>query len=259
VAIKGKAKRSQGRPVRRVTPGPRPVPFERRLPWYRTGVFMVMVAVIAVAVTAAAATVRARQGWARDDVARFTSALDGPLERASVITGTGTSAKPGFASAAELTGGKLKPAELDRRATGWVTDLGAISQEVAAVRVGEAEVKPAPDGVPTNDVGARVSALTGIRDTYVAGLASLGLAAGMYAEAAKAPAAQRQQALQAAQTATQSGQRTLDAAASSLAIVRGGLGLDVGAQLPGESNGAYGTRLGNPQSGDPTQLPGLGG
>jgi hypothetical protein len=259
VAIKGKAKRSQGRPVRRVTPGPRPAAVERRVPWHRTAVFMVMVAVIALVVTALAAVTRVQQGWARDDVARFTTALDGPLDRVAAITGAGTNGKPGFTSAAELTSGKIKPEELGRRATNWATALSGLHQEIAGVRVGDPEVKLTPDGVPTNDVGSRVPVLTGIRDTYVAGVASFELAAALYGQAAKAPAAQRQGALQAAQTAAQSGQQTLDAVASSLAIVRAEQGLDVTGQLPGESNAGYGTRMGSGQSGDPTQLGGLGG
>jgi hypothetical protein len=220
---------------------------------------MVMVAVIALAVTAVAAVTRAQRGWARDDVARFTTALDAPLDKVAAITGAGTSAQPGFSSAAGLTNGKLKPAELDRRATNWATALSGLQQEVADVRVGEAEVKLSPDGVPANDVGGRVSALTGIRDTYAVAVGSFQVAANLFSQAAKAPAAQREKALQTAQAAALSAQQTMDTAAAALATVRGGLDLDVGAQLPGESNSGYGTRLGTAQSGDPTQIPGLGG
>ena len=47
MAIKGKSKRSQGRPVRRPATGPRIQSLERRLPWYRAPAFPVTLAVIA--------------------------------------------------------------------------------------------------------------------------------------------------------------------------------------------------------------------
>jgi len=56
VAIKGKSKRSQGRPVRRPATGPRIQSVERRLPWYRATAFPVTLAVIALLGTLIAAT-----------------------------------------------------------------------------------------------------------------------------------------------------------------------------------------------------------
>jgi hypothetical protein len=251
VAIKGKAKRSQGRPVRRVTPGPRPVAVERRLPWYRTSVFMVMVAVLALALTVVAAGLRARQGWERDDVERFTKALAGPVGKVTAITGAGTSDHPGFTTATDLNTGKIKPAELNRRAQNWNVALGAARQEVAAVRVGDPEVKLTPDGVPTNDVGSRVMALTGIRDSYAAAVDGYTAAANLFVLASRLPAAEREQTVKSAQETAQAATTAMDAAASALATVRGSFGMDVSAQLPGESSTGYGTRLGSSPAGSP--------
>ena len=47
MAIKGKSKRSQGRPVRRPATGPRIQTVERRLPWYRATAYPVTLAEIA--------------------------------------------------------------------------------------------------------------------------------------------------------------------------------------------------------------------
>ena len=251
MAIKGKAKRSQGRPVRRVTPGPRPVAVERRLPWYRTSVFMVMLAVFVLLLTLAAAGLRARQGWARDDVQRFTTALAGPVGKVTAITGAGTKEHPGFSTAADVNTGKIKPTELNRRAQNWVVALGAARQLIAQVRVGDPEVKLTPDGVPTNDVGSRVVSLTGIRDSYAAAVDGYTQAANLFVLASRMAPAEREQTLKTAQDTAQAAGASMDAAASSLASVRGAYGLDVSAQLPGESSTAYGTRLGSTPAGSP--------
>ena len=46
MAIKGKTKRSQSRPGRRPTPGPRIQAVERRQPWYKAQAFPVTLAVV---------------------------------------------------------------------------------------------------------------------------------------------------------------------------------------------------------------------
>ena len=242
MAIKGKTKRSQGRPARRITPGPRPSAIERRLPWYRQPVLWVAVAVAVTLLTAAAAAVRAQEGWRRDDVARFTTALQGPLGQATAIAGSGSAGKPGFASAAELASKKLKPVELDRRAQNWSTELGAAQQALNAVTVGKPPTDTT-DGVPANEVGGRVALLTGVRDTYSAGVGELIEAATLFSVAAKARTAAEQQAgVQQAQAVAARAQKTLDTAAAQLAMIRAANGLDVTAQLPGESSAGYAAR-----------------
>ena len=117
MAIKGKSKRSQGRPVRRPATGPRIQTVERRLPWYRAPAFAVTLAVVALVGTLVAAANRAEEGWARDDVRRFTADL-----RAQNITGRDshpgghrrTSATGGVGAATLTTGGCGAGAAPDR-------------------------------------------------------------------------------------------------------------------------------------------------
>jgi hypothetical protein len=260
VAIKGKTKRSQGRPARRITPGPRPQAVERRIPWYRQPVLMVAVAVAVVLITLVATVLRVQEGWRRDDVERFTAAIKAPLDKVTAISGSGSASKPGFASAADLASKKLKAAELDRRAQNWNTELGAIQSELNAVTVGEAPTE-VTDGVPSNEVGGRVALLTGVRDTYSAGIGEMTEAATLFSAAGKAKTAAEQQAgVASAQAVAARAQKTMDTAAAQLAIIRAGNGLAVTAQLPGESSTGYSARYSSAPAGtqDPTGgVPGL--
>jgi hypothetical protein len=255
VAIKGKTKRSQGRPVRRVTPGPRPQSIERRTPWYRQPVLMVAIAVAVVLITAVAAVLRVQEGWRRDDVDRFTAAIKTPLDKVTAIAGSGSAGKPGFASAAELETGKLKAAELDRRAVNWNTELGAIQSELNAVNIGEVPADRT-DGLPSNEVGGREAMLTGVRDTYSAGIGELSEAATLFSAAGKEKTAAEQKAAVArAQAVAARAQKTMDTAAAQLAVIRAANGLDVTAQLPGESSTGYSARYSAApatDTGDPT-------
>src|SRR6266498_2774924 len=125
VAIKGKTKRSQGRPIRRPATAPRAQIAERRQPWYRATAFPVTLAVIVLAVTLLAAWNRAQMGWSRDDVRRFT----------------------------DLTTGKLEPKDLQVRASGWSAKIDEISQKLANITVGSPEGVTSFDGTPLKNVG----------------------------------------------------------------------------------------------------------
>ena len=137
VAIKGKSKRSQGRPVRRPATGPRIQTVERRLPWYRATAFPVTLAVIALLGTLVAAANRVQEGWARDDVRRFTADLRAQTDQLPSVIGAGTAELPGFPSAQELASGKLTPKQLAVRASGWTAKLGQIQGRVESITVGE--------------------------------------------------------------------------------------------------------------------------
>jgi hypothetical protein len=242
VAIKGKSKRSQGRPVRRPATGPRIQTVERRLPWYRAPAFPVTLAVIALLGTLVAAANRVQEGWARDDVRRFTADLRAQTDQLPSVIGTGTAELPGFPSAQELATGKLKPNRLAVRASGWSAKLGQVQGRISSITVGEPPADAPTDGEPANAVGGRVAMLTSVRDSYAA-------AVGMYFEAAntfqKAGEAEGKTAAslveQGAATATTAGQ-AMDAAASSLARVHARYGLDLTRQMPGESTEAFGAR-----------------
>jgi hypothetical protein len=252
VAIKGKTKRSQGRPARRVTPGPRPQLVERRVPWYRAPVFAVTMAVLVLAVTLLATVLRVQEAWQRDDVARFTTALQAPLGRLATLGGTGTKDKPGFASVSDFASGKLKPAELDRRAQNWATQIGTIREEVSKISLGEAEVRTVADGVPANQVGGRVRLLSQIRDAYTNAVTSFGAAAQSFQYGAKASGPLQQQLVQDGQQIAQAAQQSLDTAAGLLANLHARYDLDVTRQMPGESATAYGARYGGaPQPATP--------
>jgi len=248
VAIKGKAKRSQGHPARRVTPGPRPLIVERRPPWYREPVFLVTLAVIALVVTLVTATVRVQEAWQRDDVQRFTAALEAPMRELGAITGTGTPGKPGFGSAPDLLSGKLSKEDLARRAQNWQTELSKVRDEVDQITVGQSELV-AEHGIPVNEVGGRVRMLTGIKDTYVAGIAVYEEAAQVLGSMAGAAKGKPQQdLLQQSQALVQRGGTTIDAGAEQLAILLGRYDLDAKRQLPGESGNSFSARTsGTPQ------------
>jgi len=244
VAIKGKSKRSQGRPVRRPATGPRIHTVERRLPWYRATAFPVTLAVIALIGTLVAAQNRVQEGWTRDDVRRFTADLRAQTDQLPSVIGTGTRELPGFPSAQELTTGKLGPRKLAVRASGWSAKLGQIQGQVESITVGQPPADPGGDGEPANAVGGRVAMLSSVRDAYVAALGVYVNAANIYQQAGEAPAKSKTaEALlqQGAGTAATAG-RAMDAAAGILARLHARYDLDLTRQLPGESSEAFGAR-----------------
>jgi len=244
VAIKGKSKRSQGRPVRRPATGPRVQTVERRLPWYRATAFPVTLAVIALIGTLVAAANRVQEGWTRDDVRRFTTALRAQTDQLPAVTGTGTAKLPGFASAQELTNGKVAPQQLAVRASGWTAKLGEIQGRVESITVGEPPAEAGDDGTPLNAVGGREPMLTSVRESYVAAIGVYTEAANIFQKAGEAPAGSATAAAlveQGAATATRAGQ-AMDAAAATLANVHARYGLDLTRQMPGESTEAFGAR-----------------
>jgi hypothetical protein len=243
VAIKGKSKRSQGRPVRRPATGPRIQTVERRLPWYRAAAFPVTLAVIALLGTLVAAANRVEEGWARDDVRRFTADLRAQTDQLPSVTGTGTAKLPGFPSAQDLTSGKLKPKQLAVRASGWTAKLGQIQQKVQEITVGEVPEADS-NGEPANNVGGREPMLSSVRDSYAAAIGVYLEAATILQKAGEAEAGSKAAASlveQGAATATQAGQ-VMDAAAGTLARVHARHGLDLTHQMPGESSEAFGAR-----------------
>ena len=243
MAIKGKSKRSQGRPVRRPATGPRIQTVERRLPWYRASAFPVTLAVIALLGTLVAAANRVQEGWTRDDVRRFTADLRAQTDQLPSVTGTGTTQLPGFPSAQDLTSGKLKPKQLAVRASGWTAKLGQIQQRVQEITVGEVP-EAASDGEPSNAAGGREAMLTSVRDSYAAAIGVYLDAATIFQKAGEAEAGSKAATSlveQGAATATQAGQ-VMDAAAGTLARLHGRYGLDLTRQMPGESTEAFGAR-----------------
>jgi hypothetical protein len=243
VAIKGKSKRSQGRPVRRPATGPRIQTVERRLPWYRASAFPATLAVIALLGTLVAAANRVQEGWTRDDVRRFTADLRAQTDQLPSVTGTGTTKLPGFPSAQDLTSGKLKPKQLAVRASGWTAKLGQIQQRVQEITVGEVP-EATSDGQPSNAAGGREAMLTSVRDSYAAAIGVYLEAATIFQKAGEAEAGSKAAASlveQGAATATQAGQ-VMDAAAGTLARLHARYGLDLKRQMPGESTEAFGTR-----------------
>jgi hypothetical protein len=244
VAIKGKSKRSQGRPVRRPATGPRIQTVERRLPWYRAPAFAVTLAVVALVGTLVAAANRAEEGWARDDVRRFTADLRAQTDQLPSVVGTGTATLPGFASAQDLTSGKLTPKQMAVRASGWTAKLGEIQQRVDAITVGDPPAGAGTDGEPSNAVGGRVPMLTSVRESYSAALGVYLQAATIFEKAGAAPAkSEAATALveQGTATAQQAG-KVMDAAAGALARIHARYGLDLTKQMPGESTEAFGAR-----------------
>ena len=244
MAIKGKTKRSQGRPVRRPATGPRIQALERREKWYRATAFPVTLAVVALLGTLIAAANRVQEGYSRDDVRRFTDQVRTPLARMPDIVAAGTTAKPGFASAAELAGGKLKPADLAKRAKDWQTQLADIRAKVGNANLGPAPEAGALDGNPANATGGHVPMLSSIRDAYAAAAGTYFEAAHTYELAAAAPAKSQlagQLVIQGNQTAKR-GEQAMDAAATMLARLTARYHLDVARQMPGESAESYARR-----------------
>jgi hypothetical protein len=244
VAIKGKTKRSQGRPVRRPATGPRIQNVERRQPWYRAPAFPATLAVIALLATLVAAWSRVQEGWARDDVRRFTTALRAQTDQLPAVLGPGSKQLPGFATAGELTTGRLKPKDLAVRASGWTAKLDQLRGDVEAITVGEVPAQSEFDGNPANGVGGRVPMLTSVRDSYAAAIGFYSEAANLFQRAGEAPAKSKlanDLVQEANGTAAKAG-AAMDAAAGTLARVYASYGLDLSRQLPGESAEAFGAR-----------------
>ena len=246
MAIKGKTKRSQSRPARRPAPGPRIQTAERRLPWYRAPAFPVTLAVVALLATMYAGVNRAREGIARDDVRRFTESLRSSMAPMPGITGPGTTARPGFTTAGDLKGGKLKPADLAMRAKAWQSQLADIRTKVANVSLGPVTGNKL-DGNPTNEAGGHVPMLGGVRDGYTAGVGLYYEAAHIYELAASAPVKGplAGQLVSEGDTVAKRAEEATDAAASQLVRLVGRYHLDVTRQMPGESAGSYANRWAN--------------
>jgi hypothetical protein len=244
VAIKGKTKRSQGRPVRRPATGPRIQNVERRQPWHRAPAFPATLAVIALLATLVAAYSRVQEGWARDDVRRFSAALRAQTDQLPAVLGPGTSKLPGIATAGELTTGKLKPKDLTVRAIGWSAKLDQLRSDVEAITVGEVPAQSEFDGNPVNGVGGRVPMLTSVRDAYAAAIGVYAEAANILQRASEAEAKSKlaNDLVQEANGTVAKAGAAMDAAAGALARLYARYDLDLSRQLPGESAEAFGAR-----------------
>jgi hypothetical protein len=250
VAIKGKTKRSQGRPARRPATAPRVPIIERRQPWYRAPAFQVTLAVIVLIVTLAAALNRAERGWRRDDVRRFTAALRVQTDKLTPVLGQGTKDAPGMATAADLASGKVKPRDFQVRTTTWATRIEEIRQNVANITVGKPEAVSAFNGTPVNNVGGHVPMLTSVRDAYTTAIGFYAQAAGTYQRAGEAPPKSQlaQKLVTQAQGDQAKASEAMDSAASLLARILASYDLSVTQQLPGESSTAFGNRTGAVQA-----------
>jgi len=243
VAIKGKTKRSQGRPVRRPATAPRIQSVERRQPWYRATVFPVTLAVIALLVTLLASWNRLEEGWARDDLQRFTAKLRVQTDQLATVTGAGTTQAPGFSSAANLAKGTLQPKDLATRAATWSAKIQQIGTQVASITVGKVPTTASTNGDPSNSVGGRVPALSSIKDTYVVAIGFYAQAAATYQQAAaETSKAQAQKLVTVADGDATGGGAAIDAAAGMLARLFAHNDLDAKLQMPGESSNAYSAR-----------------
>jgi hypothetical protein len=235
--------------VRRPATGPRIQTVERRLPWYRAPAFPVTLAVIALIGTLVAAANRVEEGWARDDVRRFTADLRAQTDQLPAVTGTGTATLPGFASVQDLTSGKLTPKQMAVRASGWTAKLGEIQGRVDAITVGDPPAEAGTDGEPSNAVGGRVAMLSSVRDSYSAAI-GVYLEAGTIFEKAGAAPAKSQAATDLVEQGTATAQKAataMDAAAGALARIHARYGLDLTKQMPGESTEAFGARYSGAQ------------
>ncbi len=265
MAIKGKTKRSQGRPVRRPATAPRMPAFERRPPWYRATAFPVAMAVIVTVVTLLAAWSRMQGGWARDDVRRFAAELRVQTDQLSPVLGTGSKQAPGMATASDLASGKIKPRDLQVRAASWATAIQQLSQKVGTITVGKPEAVTSFNGTPVNTVGGHVPLLTSVRDAYTTAFGFYAQAATAYQRAGEANGPLVQKLLTQAQGDGAKAGAAMDSAASFLARVMANYHLPVDRQLPGESSTAFGNRtgaaqppqggLGVDQNGQPIQSP----
>jgi hypothetical protein len=269
VAIKGKTKRSAGRPVRRPATAPRAQILERRQPWYRATAFPVMLAVIVLAITLFTAWNRMQMGWSRDDVRRFSDQVRVQTDQLSQVLGAGTQQVPGMATAADFSSGKLKGKDLQLRASGWSAKLGELQQKVAGITVGTPEQVTAFTGAPPNQVGGHVPMLNGVRDAYSTAFGFYGQAAAGYQIAGAATGDLATKAVTQAQGDASKASEAMDSAASMLARVMAQYHLPVSQQMPGESSTGFGNRTGaaqappgglgvdqNGQPIDPSQIPG---
>jgi hypothetical protein len=269
VAIKGKTKRSAGRPVRRPATAPRAQILERRQPWYRATAFPVTLAVIVLAITLFAAWNRMQMGWGRDDVRRFADQVRVQTDQLNPVLGTGTKQLPGMATAADFSSGKLKGKDLQIRASGWSAKIGELQQKVASVTVGTPEELSALTGAPPNSVGGHVPMLTSVRDAYSTAFGFYAQAATAYQNAGAASGGLATKLVTQAQGDSSKAGEAMDTAGSMLARVMVQYHLPVGQQMPGESSTGFGNRTGatqappgglgvdqNGQPINPTQVPG---
>jgi hypothetical protein len=268
VAIKGKTKRSAGRPVRRPATAPRAQLVERRQPWYRATAFPVTLAVIVLALTLFTAWNRMQLGWSRDDVRRFSDQVRVQTDQLGQVLGPGTNQVPGMATAADFSSGRLKGKDLQVRASGWSAKIGELQQKVSDITVGTPELS-ALTGAPPNNVGGHVPMLSSVRDAYSTAFGFYGQAAAGYQNAGAASGALAGKLVTQAQGDSAKASEAMDSAASMLARVMAQYHLPVSQQMPGESSTGFGNRTGAAQSPpgglgvdqngqpiDPTQIPG---
>jgi hypothetical protein len=255
VAIKGKTKRSQGRPMRRPATAPRAQVLERRQPWYRATAFPVTLAVIVLAVTLLATWNRVQFGWGRANVRSFTDQVRVQTDQLDPVLGFGTKQLPGMATASEVSSGKLKPKALQVRASGWSAKIGELSQKVANVTVGTPEGVTSFDGTPLNNVGGRVPMLTSVRDAYTTAFGFYLQAATAYQNAGGATGNLQAQLLTQAQGDAAKAGQAMDSAAAMLARVMVQYHLPVNQRLPGESTTAFGNRTGTASAQNPGAIP----
>jgi hypothetical protein len=268
VAIKGKTKRSAGRPVRRPATAPRAQMVERRQPWYKATAFPVTLALIVLAVTLFVAWNRMQMGWSRDDVRRFADQVRVQTDQLSPVLGAGTKQVPGMATATDFSSGKLKGKDLQVRASGWSAKIGELQQKVSSITVGTPEELTALTSAPPNSVGGHVPMLTSVRDAYSTAFGFYAQAAADYQNAGGATGALAAKLVTQAQGDSAKAGEAMDSAASMLARVMVQYHLPVTQQMPGESSTGFGNRTGaaQPQGGlgvdqngqpiDPTQVPG---
>ena len=109
---------------------------------------------IALLGTMVAAVNRVQEGWARDDVRRFTADLRAQTDQLPSVIGTGTAELPGFPSAQDVASGKLTNEKLAIRASGWTAKLNQLKGRVESI-TGEPRPRPGPTASrPTTSAAA---------------------------------------------------------------------------------------------------------
>ena len=181
-----------------------------------------------------------QEGWARDDVRRFTAELRAQTDQLPSVIGTGTAELPGFPSAQDEFTGKLTSEKLAVRASGWTAKLGQIQGRVESITVGEALAEAGTDGEPPNTVGGREPMLTSVRDGYVAAIAAYDEAATISGEGRRRPGQEQGGHHPGRAASAAAAAQAMDAAAGTLARVHARYGLDLTRQMPGESTEAFG-------------------